>query len=944
MLRCLGLLIAASVATSSIGIAQTLSAKAIAVCGYATGAVFLDNILPAGQLASEDRIAAPPAVADYPRYSSIIWNDLIKDPAQLGIDVAWDLQSNADAVRAFLQEGGILLVTGVAIPVSSSKVLRKLGPLSELFGITGITKAKPQGKIKILDPKDPLFSGLEINPAGYEWVANGSALAEAATTAKVLAVATASDGRELPFITVQPLGKGRLYWFGAVPARLRKSEAPLQDKQFFEKILVRALGGETSGTQPAGSVPFGSSSKVPMKGPNGWGREPLGQDLQPPPKAQVSPAGRPTKTAWRKEESAPGEPTVLISGGTPRAFLVLAESPSEAAREAAELLRHSLQEASGADLPIVSEIQVRKDETGGLHTEKHPELTVAIVVGETQIGADLGVRSAGLPEEGFLIETRGPLMFIVGRDRSEKGVKTFGTLFGAVDFLEKQGGFRWLWPGVDGTVIPKFSTLGIPAGKVIDAPSLVLRRLRNYNVVRRITAGLETLGIPYKDHEAKWQPTANWFKMMRTGSSQNLNAGHAFAGWYEKYHANHPDWFGLQPDGTRTQVAERETLCTSNDGVVDAAAKQILGNFTADPTLSAASASPNDGGQNDVCMCEACRSLDPPGAPPISMRLRLNKNSYFVPYVSLSDRILSFYNRVAEKVVAKRPDALIAAQAYSYYRSAPLQTPVHPSLVIYFVGLSFLELPRHEADQLNWDRWAALSDRIILRPNTLHTGHAFPAVFTSEAGRCLAHCYTSGMMGADFDSIIHHWATQGLNYYVLAKLLWNPQADPKALVDDYCKTGFGAAAEDIRNYFSEIENITGQVASKAAATVESGLRGEEDDMNARSRDALIDEFSKVYAGEAITRLRGILAHATTQAAGDEAVLRRIRFLSTGLDYAEVQSRFYVALAKGDGSKALGDRQEAMKKFFWNDFLAVNVGYILWKELSFLQTLGGGKTR
>jgi hypothetical protein len=299
---------------------------------------------------------------------------------------------------------------------------------------------------------------------------------------------------------------------------------------------------------------------------------------------------------------------------------------------------------------------------------------------------------------------------------------------------------------------------------------------------------------------------------------------------------------------------------------------------------------------------------------------------------------------VAEKVVAKRPDALIAAQAYSYYRSAPLQTPVHPSLVIYFVGLSFLELPRHEADQLNWDRWAALSDRIILRPNTLHTGHAFRAVFTSEAGRCLAHCYTSGMMGADFDSIIHHWATQGLNYYVLAKLLWNPQADPKALVDDYCKTGFGAAAEDIRNYFSEIENITGQVASKAAATVESGLRGEEDDMNARSRDALIDEFSKVYAGEAITRLRGILAHATTQAAGDEAVLRRIRFLSTGLDYAEVQSRFYVALAKGDGSKALGDRQEAMKKFFWNDFLAVNVGYILWKELSFLQTLGGGKTR
>ncbi len=922
--------------------AQPNAAKPVAVCGYPTGGVLVSDILPAGRLVPEDKISTPLTVADYNRYAAVVWNDVIKEPGELGPEVAWDLSSNADAVAGFLDSGGTVLITGMAFPVSTSKVLRKLGYVSEVAGIGGISQAKPQGKIRIIAPEDPLFSGMEIKPDGYEWAIEGAAAAENVTTGKVLAVVSASDGRELPFITVQPRGGGRLYWFGASPARLRKSDAPSQDKQVFEQLLVKALGGDPTGLATAGSIPGAGPGTLPMEGPNGWGRVPLGKDA-------VTPGGLPreerrSKVAWRKVELAIGEPSVLVAAGVPRAFILLAELPSEAAREAAELLRSSISEASGADLPIVSEERIVKNPDGTLRSPEHPDLSVALVVGQTRLGADLGVDAEKLPEEGFQIEARGPLVFIVGRDLSGKGLKTSGTLFGAIDFLENQVGFRWLWPGQDGTVTPEVSSLSIPSGKVLDAPSLVQRRLRNYNIERRITAGLETLGIPYEDHAAKWQATGPWFRMMRTGSSQKIDAGHAFAGWYEKYHADHPDWFALQPNGTRTQVPVRETLCTSNAGLVEAAALQILSRFEAEPSLSAASVSLNDGGQNDVCMCEVCRALDPPGASPVRMRFRLDGQSFFAPYVSLSDRILDFYNRVSERVVAQRPGSLVAAQAYSYYRSAPMQTPVHPSLVIFFVGLSFLEQVRHQADLLNWEQWAGLSERIVLRPNTLHTGHAFPAVFTAEAGRSLAHCYETGMIGADFDSVIHHWATQGLNYYVLAKLLWNPLADPEEIVDDYCKTGFGQAADEIRQYFSEIESITATVAGKAAATVESGLRNEEDDVNARSRDALIEEFSKAYAGENLARLREILARAAAKAQSNEPVLRRIKFLSTGLDYAEVQSRFYTAVAEDRGAQALPERQSAMTKLFMEDFLAVNVGYILWKELALLSKFGGSATQ
>lgn len=919
-------------------LAQAETAKPVAVCGYPTGTAFLEGILPAGGLAFEDRLSAPLPTSDYPRYAAVVWNDIIKEPGELGPTVAWDLSSNVADVADFLAAGGTVLITGLAVPVSTSKVLRKLGGVSEVAGIAGIAQAKPQGKIRIVAPEDPLFSGMQIAPEGYDWVVEGSVVAESATTGKVLAVATTSDGRELPFITVHSRGAGRLYWFGASPARLQKSAAAPQDKQVFEELLVKALGGDPSGIVSAGSASAAASVALPMQGPNGWGRVPLGKDESAPAETALAEGG--AKTAWRKVEMAAGDPTELVSDGAPRAFIVLAQGPTDAAREAAELLRRSIREASGADLPILSEERLVKDSDGALRSPDHPELTVAVVIGQTKLGADLGIDAQSLPEEGFQIEVRGPQVFIVGRDLSSKGGKTSGTLFAVVDFLENHAGFRWLWPGPDGTVTPSFSSLSVPQGKVTDAPSLVQRRLRNYNIARRITAGLEVLSIPYEDHAARWQETAAWFRMMRTGSSQKIDAGHAFAGWYDKHHADHPDWFALQPDGSRSQVPVRETLCTSNAGLIKAASDQVLGRFADDPTLSAASASLNDGGQNDMCMCEVCRSLDPPGASPIKMRFRLKGRSYFVPYVSLSDRILDFYNGVAERVVAARPGSLVAAQAYSYYRSAPRQTPVHPSLVVFFVGLSFLERARHEADLVNWERWAALSERIVLRPNTLHAGHAFPAVFTSEAGRSLAHCYETGMVGADFDAVIHHWATQGLNYYVLAKLLWNPQADPDAIVDDYCKTGFGPAAPEIREYFSEIQKLTVAVAENAAATVEAGLRNEEDDVNARSRDALIEEFSKAYAGEKLARLREILARAAAKGEGNEAVLRRICFLSTGLDYAEVQSRFYTAVAEGRGSAALPERQDALRKLFKDDFLAVNVGYILWKELALLGKVGG----
>src|ERR1041385_8620758 len=68
------------------------------------------------------------------------------------------------------------------------------------------------------------------------------------------------------------------------------------------------------------------------------------------------------------------------------------------------------------------------------------------------------------------------------------------------------------------------------------------------------------------------------------------------------------------------------------------------------------------------------------------------------------------------------------------------------------------------------------------------------------------------MMGTDFDSCCHHWATQGLNYYVVARLHWNPEQDVDAIVDDYCRSGFGPAAKAVRRYFDRLEALMSEAA------------------------------------------------------------------------------------------------------------------------------------
>jgi len=146
-------------------------------------------------------------------------------------------------------------------------------------------------------------------------------------------------------------------------------------------------------------------------------------------------------------------------------------------------------------------------------------------------------------------------------------------------------------------------------------------------------------------------------------------------------------------------------------------------------------------------------------------------------YPALTDRYVHFYNLAAERLEKVCPGKMIGGYAYGGWRTPPVREKVRDNVVIGYVGFNRLPVASmYERDRAEWDAWAKAAPHIFLRPNLLHYGHGYPLFYPERLGQTIRHCAETGMIGVDFDSLMRHWANQGVNYYVLAKLLWNPSA------------------------------------------------------------------------------------------------------------------------------------------------------------------------
>lgn len=572
---------------------------------------------------------------------------------------------------------------------------------------------------------------------------------------------------------------------------------------------------------------------------------------------------------------------VLVREGEPASVILLADRSTKTARRAAKELQTWLWRISGARLSIQAESDY-KEESG----------QVPILVGDTGQTARLGLRSADFDLEELRIRTFPGCLVLLGDDERPDGLRLEGTLWAVMTFLEQELGVRYLWPGELGRVVPRRKTVEVGPIHTRFAPRLRQRRIRNLGYSDRIQRGLDRLGWSRETFEEHHAGAASWFDFHRIGGSFRGSYGHAFGDYWQRFHEDHPDWFALQPDGTRDNSradgGHRARLCVSNRGLIEQVAKDCIERMRRSPQLDTVSISPNDGsGGATFCQCTACRAWDAPEGRKIELR---DPRGGSFEHASLSDRFVRFYSAVAGITAGEEPERSLGAYAYSVYKLPPVHAELHPNVVVGFVPPPNTYLNQHARREMleSWQGWSRAARKLFLRPNFLRAGFGCPVVYVHRLAEDIRFFADNGMLVTDFDCCAQHWATDGLNYYVLAKILWNPAADVDAIITDYCRAGFGPASDPVKRYFTLLEELTTGVAEAGRY---EGRKKNHELLAGRYTDSFLE------------RCRELLGHAKELAGPDEQISLRIGFLEKAVEYARIRRDWALAKAAVRG----GDR-------------------------------------
>lgn len=563
----------------------------------------------------------------------------------------------------------------------------------------------------------------------------------------------------------------------------------------------------------------------------------------------------------------------LVERGRGACVIVLDDPTTAAAGAAAGQIQHWIKAVSDAKISIVGPSDPRAAAAG------------RIVVGAGKLAGSLGVDTRGLGPEGIRVRTVNRDLVLLGVDRyrlpNGTSVDLDGTFYAAMTFVERCLGVRWLWPGELGTVVPRMTTVVVPPIDLSFTPPLRMRKYRSRNCWG--AGGSTWPGMPTGENrgERMNRQAKLWLLRHRLqaggdmpederaalsglapGGSLALNYGHAFRDWYGRYGKEHPEWFALQPNGSRLQpgTSSRSQFCVTNEGLIAELVRCGREYLDSHPEAGSYNICPNDGGAAKFCGCEKCKALDVPGT-------------------GTTGRYAWHFNRVAQGIAATHPDRYVCSYAYSSYRTGYPGLRMHDNVVLgmvmYGASAWLCDAARQES-HAQWRSWDSVVRQRFLRPNVSAKGGGLPLLYPHKMAEDLKPIFRGPLVGVDFASVGHHWANEGLNYYVLAKLIWDPESDVDAVIDDYCRSGFGAAAPAVRRYFRRLEDLTAALA-KAVPLEES-------------RSLIwpwrLPQCKQVYSPPILAELVGILAEARGLADSD-AARRRVDFLREGLGFAEL---------------------------------------------------------
>jgi hypothetical protein len=572
----------------------------------------------------------------------------------------------------------------------------------------------------------------------------------------------------------------------------------------------------------------------------------------------------------------------IVRDGREVAVIITADQPNAVARYAAQELVYHVERATGARLAIASE-----------SASTNAGATTRIFLGDTRAARAAGIAAAKLAPETFTLRTAAAqnAIFIAGRDDSGEPLDrdtSAGTLFGVYEWLERNVGVRWVWPGELGTHVPATRT-------IVDRPVDETVSPRFFQ--RHVRAGLEfksenrALGFTPAAAAAYAKEQTIFLRRHRFGRSERMSYGHAFTAWWEKYGKEHPEWFQLV-NGRRgpTKPGARYSMCVSNPGLHREIVAQWRAKGGAERNPSFLNVVENDivGG----CECENCRAWDGPTPADVNKFYAPNFKVYGARFVS--DRYARFELAVQQLAAKENPNVTVIGYVYFNYFQAPTSGVKLNSNVLLGYCPSAGWYPRaddeHAWYQQQWKGWRATGASLFSRTNYFLDGYCMPFIFAHQFADDFQHAARHGMVATDFDSLTGQWGTQGPTLYLLMRLHLRPDAPVDELLAEYY-SAFGPAAPEVKACFDYWERYT--MDNRAMV-----MQVFEDRVAIRWR-TWAKAAHRVFPPECFPPAEALLASAAKAASTDRTAATRVQFLVAGLTHAKLSAKVARLLTLAD---------------------------------------------
>jgi len=439
---------------------------------------------------------------------------------------------------------------------------------------------------------------------------------------------------------------------------------------------------------------------------------------------------------------------------------------ADTAKEAALELQHLIQQATGMNLVITSD----------------PGHGPAVRI----------VSDKTMPHDGFELRQQGADIIIAGNDELVPGkpdawfVPSHGTFFGAMEFLERFVGVRWLFPGDLGLDVPQTESIRVLLAQPLrGAPSFATRSLAYLGE-----------NDPGASHRRK--PAIEWMKRQRLTNALHPFAtgyGHSWDDYLKPADMEaHPEWKSTNGEAVRN--GRVRFFCTTAPGLVNLFAKRVIESIDRNPKREMASISPTDGG--GFCTCERCKLLldtDPHGKP------------------NHARAILTFYQQVGEIIARERPGQRLGGFVYYNYQYPPEHAPKLPDNVslcwapLNYYGYGLLKpLYRAEFDGV-MKRWSEITPRFYYHNYStwMRSYHGAPLPVSLDIlKRELPAAFQNKAWGARMVGT-SAWGVNAPINYLLAKQMWNAQTNVSTTLDEWLQRAYGPGWRHMRALYDALD-------------------------------------------------------------------------------------------------------------------------------------------